>query len=173
MWFGVGNETRTTEPQQSKCRGANRYVSPWVGFYWQDLASFKGSCHWTACLEMWQFFRGISLRLCINRVSWGASGRLRSDSTASTGSCPACGSFFIAPQRNHVTSRPPFGGVFRFAVGLPETCFPAPLRGARPDHASAPLGPRKIGITRIFASLYRSYSTGNDGPPDTTPHVDL
>jgi hypothetical protein len=45
-----------------------------------------------------KFFRGISLRPCNIRVSWGASGRLRSDSTASTGSCPACGSFFIAPR---------------------------------------------------------------------------
>jgi hypothetical protein len=45
-----------------------------------------------------KFFRGISLRPCNIRVSWGTSGRLRSDSTASTGSCPACGSFFIAPQ---------------------------------------------------------------------------
>jgi hypothetical protein len=46
--------------------------------------------------ELWEFLREYLCLPSSFSLLWKASGQIRLDSTASTGSCPACGSFFCA-----------------------------------------------------------------------------
>jgi hypothetical protein len=79
--------------------------------------------------------------------------------------------FYCAPNSNRPGNHPLEGS--SRAVSLELAALLAPADAGSPCFHQSAAGGRKIGITPIFASLYRSYSTGNDGPPDTTPHVDL